>query len=115
VRIEFRQPDPACNPYLAFASMLTAGLEGIIKEYPEVQPADMDVNEMTEAERKNKGIRHLPGSLYEALQLAETSDVLRLALGDYTYESLMQNKRIEWDRYRSAVTDYELKRYLPNL
>ena len=70
---------------------------------------------MTEAERKNKGIRHLPGSLYEALQLAETSDVLRLALGDYTYESLMQNKRIEWDRYRSAVTDYELKRYLPNL
>jgi len=115
VRIEFRQPDPACNPYLAFASMLTAGLEGIIKEYPEVQPADMDVNEMTEAERKNKGIRHLPGSLYEALQLAETSDVLRLALGDYTYESLMQNKWIEWDRYRSAVTDYELKRYLPNL
>lgn len=115
VRIEFRQPDPACNPYLAFASMLTAGLEGIINDYPVVEPTDMDVNEMTEDERKNKGIRPLPGSLYEALQIAERSDLLRLALGDHTFESLIQNKRIEWNRYRSVVTDYELKRYLPNL
>ena len=115
VRIEFRQPDPACNPYLAFAAMLTAGIEGVINEYPFVHPTDMDVNEMSEQEREEKGIKSLPGSLYEALEIAKTSKVLQLALGSYTYESLLQNKSIEWDRFRSAVTDYELKRYLPTL
>ncbi len=115
VRIEFRQPDPACNPYLAFAAMLTAGLAGIEGEYPPVAPSDRDVNTLTDEERKALGITGLPGSLYEALQAAENSEVLRTALGAHTYDSLIENKRIEWDRYRSAVTDYELKRYLPNL
>ncbi len=115
VRIEFRQPDPACNPYLAFAAMLTAGIEGVVNKYPAVQAADTDVNEMSDAEREKKGIMPLPGSLYEALEIAKTSNILPLALGQYTYESLLQNKRIEWDRFRSAVTDYELKRYLPTL
>ena len=115
VRIEFRQPDPACNPYLAFAAMLTAGLAGIEGEYPPVAPSDRDVNTLTDEERKSLGITSLPGSLYEALQAAENSEVLRTALGAHTYDSLIENKRIEWDRYRSAVTDYELKRYLPNL
>ncbi len=115
VRIEFRQPDPACNPYLAFAAMLTAGLAGIEGEYPPVAPSDRDVNTLTDEERKALGITSLPGSLYEALQAAEDSEVLRTALGAHTYDSLIENKRIEWDRYRSAVTDYELKRYLPNL
>ena len=115
VRIEFRQPDPACNPYLAFAAMLTAGLAGIEGEYPPVAPSNRDANKLTDEERKELGITSLPGSLYEALQAAENSEVLRTALGAHTYDSLIENKRIEWDRYRSAVTDYELKRYLPNL
>ena len=115
VRIEFRQPDPECNPYLAFAAMLTAGLAGIQNDYPPVPPSDRDVNQMTRAEREQVGIQPLPGSLYEALEAAEGSSVLREALGDYTTDSLLENKRIEWDRYRTAVTDFELKRYLPNL
>ena len=115
VRIEFRQPDPACNPYLAFAAMLTAGLAGVEGEYAPAPPSECDVNGLTEAQRRERGIASLPGSLYEALQAAESSCVLQNALGQYTYESLLENKRIEWNRYRAAVTDYELKRYLPNL
>ena len=115
VRIEFRQPDPACNPYLAFAAILTAGLSGIENEYPPIQPSDRDAEKMSDAERASAGIRQLPGSLYEALKAAEGSEVLRSALGEYTYNSLLENKRIEWDRYRTAVTDYEIKRYLPIL
>ena len=115
VRIEFRQPDPACNPYLAFAAMLTAGLAGVEGDYAPAPPSECDVNGLSEAERAERGIASLPGSLYEALQAAEGSCVLRTALGQYTYDSLLENKRIEWNRYRAAVTDYELKRYLPNL
>ena len=115
VRIEFRLPDPACNPYLAFAAMLTAGLEGVEHEYESMPPAESDVTLMTDEERAARGIVKLPGSLLEALELAERSDVLRRALGDHTFESLLRNKRIEWDSFRAAVTDYELKRYLPTL
>ena len=115
VRIEFRLPDPACNPYLAFAAMLTAGLEGVEHAYESMPPAEADVTLMTDEERAARGIVKLPGSLFEALELAEHSDVLRRALGAHTFQSLLRNKRIEWDRFRAAVTDYELKRYLPTL
>ena len=115
VRIEFRLPDPACNPYLAFAAILTAGLAGVQHEYPLENSTDMDVNALSDEERRSLGIRRLPGSLYEALAEAEGSAVLREALGEYTFNSLLENKRIEWDGYRSAVTDYEMKRYLPIL
>ncbi|MEX2430638.1 MAG: glutamine synthetase family protein [Dehalococcoidia bacterium] len=115
VRIEYRQPDPACNPYLAFAAILTAGLEGIEQEYAPVPPSESDVALMTSEERHARGIQTLPGSLYEAVKAAEESDLLRRALGTHTYDSLLQNKRIEWDRYRAAVTDYEINRYLPVL
>ncbi|MEX2598992.1 MAG: glutamine synthetase family protein [Dehalococcoidia bacterium] len=115
VRIEYRQPDPACNPYLAFAAILTAGLEGIERDYEPVSPAETDVALMTEEERRARGIRMLPGSLFEAVNAAEQSGLLKRALGEYTYDSLLQNKRIEWDQYRAAVTDYEIKRYLPAL
>jgi glutamine synthetase len=111
VRIEYRQPDPACNPYLAFAAILTAGLKGVEDGYEPVPPAESDVTKMTAGEREALGIVSLPGSLYEALLLAEQSEVLRLALGEHTYQSLLQNKRIEWDDYRAAVTDFELNRY----
>ena len=115
VRIEFRQPDPACNPYLAFAAMLTAGLEGIERGYEPRPAAETDASALSPAERAEQGIAALPGSLYEAVEIAQKSDVLRKALGDHTFTSLIQNKRIEWERYRAAVTDYELKRYLPTL
>ena len=115
VRIEFRLPDPACNPYLAFAAMLTAGLAGVEREYDPVPSSESDVSALSEGERRARGVAALPGSLYEALLAAEGSELLRDALGEHTCESLLENKRIEWDRYRSTVTDYEIKRYLPNL
>ena len=115
VRIEYRGPDPTCNPYLAFSVMLTAGLEGIAGEYPQVPSTESDVSLMSEEERGARGIGSLPGSLYEAVLLAERSDVVRRALGEHTFHSFIQNKHIEWELYRSAVTDYEIKRYLPVL
>jgi glutamine synthetase len=115
VRIEYRAPDPACNPYLAFAVMLAAGLEGIEKEYPCPEPVEENVFEMTAEERERRGIAHLPGSLVEAIELAEQSELLRRCLGDHLYGILMRNKFIEWSDYRRHVTDYEIKRYLPVL
>ena len=114
-RIEYRCPDPACNPYLAFAAMLAAGLEGIEKEYACPDPVEENVFEMSLEERQERGIEHLPGSLFEAVQLAQGSDVLRRCLGDHLFESLIKNKLIEWSDYRRHVSDYELKRYLPTL
>jgi glutamine synthetase len=105
-RVEYRAPDAACNPYLAFATMLAAGLEGIEKEYempPSLDPTDESASDQ---------VPTLPGSLYEALQDAENSTLLRDCLGDHLFESLLTSKRIEWERYRSHITDYELKQYL---
>jgi glutamine synthetase len=115
VRIEYRSPDPACNPYLAFAVMLAAGLEGIEKEYPCPEPVEENVFQMPAEERERRGIAHLPGSLFEAIELAEQSELLRRCLGDHLYDSLLKNKLIEWSDYRRHVTDYEIKRYLPVL
>jgi glutamine synthetase len=114
-RIEYRGADPACNPYLAFACMLAAGLEGIEKGYPCPEPVEENVFEMSEEERKARGIDHLPGSLWEAIEYAEGSELLRRCLGDHLFESLLLNKKIEWSNFRRVVTDYELKRYLPVL
>ena len=114
-RIEYRAADPACNPYLIFAAMLVAGLEGIEKEYPCPEPVEENVFDMSEAARQERGIAHLPGSLWEAIELAEGSDLLRRCLGDHLFDSLITNKKIEWSDYRRQVTDYELKRYLPML
>ena len=111
-RIEFRAPDPACNPYLAFATMLHAGLEGIEKEYPLPDPVDQDVFSMSKPEREALGIETLPGSLNEAIACMEDSVVVRRALGDHIFEKFIQNKQIEWDAYRSQVHQYELDRYL---
>ncbi|RJP26116.1 MAG: glutamine synthetase [Actinobacteria bacterium] len=114
-RIEFRSPDPACNPYLAFACMLAAGLEGIEKGYELADSVERNVYEMSEDERKELGIGQLPEDLWEAIQLAEDSDLLRKALGDAVFESLIENKKIEWERYRAQVTEWELESYLPVL
>jgi len=115
VRIEYRQPDPACNPYLTFAAILTAGLTGIAQKYKPVAPSVSDVALLSNDERAALGIASLPASLHQALELAERSDVLKRALGEHTYLSLLENKRIEVDRFRVAVTDFELERYFANL
>lgn len=114
-RVEFRSPDPACNPYLAFSVMLAAGLEGIEKEYEVPEPVEENVYEMTEEQRQKKGIDTLPASLLEAIQLTEKSDLVRKTLGDHVFSAFIQNKKIEWDQYRTQVTEYELKKYLPIL
>ena len=114
-RIEFRSPDPTCNPYLAFSVMLTAGLEGIEKGYEVPEPVEENVYEMTEDERKERGIETLPPNLLEAIYLTEKSDVVRRALGDHVFQAFITNKKIEWNQYRTQVTEYELKRYLPIL
>ena len=111
-RIEYRAPDAACNPYLAFAVMLAAGLEGIERDYPLSLPTEENAFEMGATERKRRGIEMLPGSLKEAIQAFEGSDFARRALGDHVFESLLENKTIEYDAYRRHVTDYELERYL---
>ncbi len=114
-RIEFRSPDPACNPYLAFSALLAAGLEGIEKQY-ELRPATTsNVYKMTEAERKEQGIGMLPEDLWEAVQIAEESELLKNCLGEATFEKFIQNKKVEWDRYRNIVTPWELDNYLPIL
>jgi glutamine synthetase len=114
-RIEFRSPDPACNPYLAFSVMLAAGLEGIEKGYEAPEPVEENVYEMSDEERERRGIRTLPGSLIEAIHLTEKSEVVQKALGGHAFDAFIANKKIEWDQYRSQVTDYELQRYLPIL
>ena len=115
VRIEYRAPDPACNPYLAFSAMLAAGLRGIEEEYPVPPPVDGNVFMMTNEERQARGIKSLPNSLGEAIALAEESDLLKDALGDHIFNSFIRNKKMEWEEYRATVTDYEISRYLPML
>jgi glutamine synthetase len=114
-RMELRSPDPACNPYLCFSVILAAGLEGIENGYPLPEPAEENVYELKAEQRAKKGIKTLPGSLAEAIELAEGSKLLKKALGDHVFDSFIKNKKIEWDLYRTAVTDFELKRYLPLL
>ena len=114
-RIEFRSPDPACNPYLAFAVMLAAGLNGVEKNYQLPEPIEGDIYEMDEAARERAGITSLPGNLFEALQDLEKSELVRETVGNHIYNKLIANKKIEWDRYRTHVSMYELERYLPLL
>ncbi len=115
IRIEYRAPDPSCNPYLAFSAMLAAGLKGITEQYQVPAPVVGNVHEMSPQRRQSLGIRTLPSSLGEAINLAETSELLYEALGDHVFNSLIENKNIEWDEYRSQVTDYEVARYLSTL
>ena len=114
-RIEFRSPDPACNPYLAFAVMLGAGLEGVEKKYELPDPIEEDIYEMNPAERKAHGIIDLPGNLYAAILETEKSELVKKVLGDHVFNKFIENKKIEWDQYRTHVSQFELERYLPKL
>jgi glutamine synthetase len=112
-RIEFRSPDPACNPYLCFSVMLASGLDGIKNNMTVPAPIEENVYEMSAEERKARDIGILPGSLTEAIQLAENSRIVREALGEHVFKSFIENKKREWDEYRIQVTEYELNKYLP--
>ncbi len=114
-RFEIRSPDPAANPYLCFSVLLTAGLKGIEEGLAPPQPVEENVYHMSEAERVRRGIGQLPGSLWEAVQETEKSTLVRECLGEHTHNAFISNKKLEWDRYRVHVTDYELKNYLPIL
>jgi len=114
-RIELRSPDPACNPYLAFSVMLAAGLAGIEEGLEPPDPVEQNVYEMSDEERKELNIGTLPASLLEAICLTEKSELVKKALGAHVFNAFIENKKIEWDRYRIQVTEYELKRYLPIL
>jgi len=114
-RVEFRCADPACNPYLAFAVMLRAGLKGMEGDYELPDPVELDVYRMSPEEREKHGIACLPDSLYAAIEKTAESDLVRETLGDALFEKFIENKRIEWDSYRTQVTQYELDKYLPIL
>lgn len=114
-RIEFRVPDPACNPYLTFSVILAAGLDGIEKKSVLVDPTEENVYEMHPEERQKRGIGSLPGNLFEAVSLTENSQLVRKALGEHVFKSFVRNKKIEWENYRMQVSAYEVKRYLPIL
>jgi len=111
-RVEYRSPDPACNPYLAFAVMLTAGLDGIENEYPLPKPLERNAYEMTEEERVATGIEVLPENLHEAILRAEKSELLQKALGKHVLTKLIENKTAEWNRFKSQVTPWELEQNL---
>ena len=114
-RIEFRSPDPACNPYLAFAVMLGAGMDGIEKKLELPHPIEEDIYEMNPAERRAHGIADLPENLYAAILVTEQSELVRNVLGDHIFRKFIENKKIEWDQYRAHVSQFELERYLPKL
>jgi len=114
-RIEFRSPDPACNPYLAFAVVLAAGLEGVEEGYDLPPELTANLYEMTAEERLAEGVTALPGSLEEAVIEMEQSELVAEALGEHVFEWFIRNKRIEWDEYKTYVTPFEIERYLPIL
>ncbi len=113
-RIEYRAPDPACNPYLAFSVILAAGLRGITEGYELPEEAVANLFELTPAQRAKAGIVPLPVNLSEALDEMERSELVHDALGDHIFEWFLRNKRAEFAEYRAQVTPYELSRYLPS-
>jgi glutamine synthetase len=114
-RIEYRAPDPATNPYLAYSVILAAGMRGIEQGYELPPESTTNIFEMTPEERAAESIHPLPQSLSDALDLMERSELVAEALGEHIFEWFLRNKRAEWLDYKSQVTQFELDRYLPNL
>ncbi len=115
VRVEYRSPDAACNPYLVLAVLLTAGLEGIEQGYELPPEVTLNLHELDREDREKMGIERLPETLAEALDTMERSDLVRKALGDHVVDWFVRNRRKEWDRYQQHVSRYELETYLPIL
>jgi glutamine synthetase len=113
--VEIRTLDSACNPYLAYSVILAAGLKGIEKGYELPPPAEDNIWQLSDSERRAAGYSQLPQNLGEALSEMEKSELLPEALGEHVYDFFLRNKRVEWDNYRSAVTPYELRTLLPVL
>jgi glutamine synthetase len=114
-RIEFRAPDPACNPYLAFSLVLAAGLRGIEESYDLPSETTANLYQLTEEERLAEGIEMLPGSLSEALDVMDDSELVAEALGEHVFEWFIRNKRAEWREYKTHISQFELDRYYRNL
>jgi glutamine synthetase len=111
-RIELRCPDGSSNPYLAFAAMLAAGLDGLDRKLPLPDPVEENLYHLDEAKLQSRKIRQLPGSLAEALDELAADEVIRDALGDHVFERFVEAKREEWDEYRMQVSGWETARYL---
>jgi glutamine synthetase len=115
MRIELRNPDPSCNPYLAFSVILASGLEGIEKKYKLPDPLENDDS----APRKNKhsesSLPPLPRDLHEAVTHFENSKLMRETLGEYIHKKFIENKMLELERFNNYITDYEINEYLPIL
>ena len=114
-RAELRCPDPSCNPYLALAVMLAAGLEGIEKKYKIPEAVKPNIYEMKMEERKKRGLHALPGNLFEAIEEIKKSSLVRETLGEHIYSRFIVNKEKEWEDYRIQITSHEIKKYLPIL
>ena len=114
-RIEIRSLDTACNPYLAYALLLAAGLKGVEEGYDLPPGAEDDVWSLTEAERRALGIDPLPQNLREAVAVMEHSEFVAETLGEHVFDFFLRNKRREWEEYRQQVTAFERDRYLPVL
>ena len=114
-RVEVRTLDAACNPYLAFAVLLAAGLKGIEEDYELPAETEDDVWGLTGSERRAMGIEPLPSTLHEAISVMERSDLVADALGEHVFDFFLRNKRAEWEDYRGEITQFELERYLPGL
>jgi len=114
-RIEYRAPDPACNPYLAFAVILAAGMKGVEEGYELPSEAATNIFELTDEERAAERLEPLPQSLAEALTAMEQSELVAETLGEHIFEWFLRNKRREWLGYKSQVTPFELDRYLRTL
>ena len=115
VRIEYRAPDPACNPYLALSVILAAGLAGIREGYELPPEIAADIHRLTPAERAAAGVKRLPETLSGALDLMEGSELVAEALGEHTFDWFLRNKRDEWHRFQHHVSRFELETYLPVL
>lgn len=114
-RVELRNPDPACNPYLAFAVMLAAGYDGVKNNLPLTDAIEDNIFQMDHAKRAELKLDLLPNSLENAVKEFEQSEFLHKVLGDHIFYKLIENKKVEWDRYRMAVMDFEIENYLPSL
>ncbi|MBU1233705.1 MAG: glutamine synthetase, partial [Proteobacteria bacterium] len=111
-RTEIRCPDPTCNPYLAMAMMLNAGLDGVRNKLTPPPSVDKDIFKMSAKEMDDVGISVMPGSLKEAIEELKVSPIAKETLGAHIFEKYIEAKEAEWDSYRTAVTDWELNEYL---
>ena len=111
-RVELRCPDPTCNPYLSFAIILAAGLDGIEKRMTPPPSSEQNIFQLTAEERAKNGIESMPGSLADALELMKRDPLVKSVLGEHVFSRFVDAKEKEWDDFRTKVTPWELDSYL---